>query len=146
MFSKNSSQMPSSASTPVWQATICGRNPSELASRESLSTRCVQPLTKTLTRASSSGTSRNVPFATTDYEEQGCEKAAKVTLALMRETVIVGGPECSSAKKVFCTFFDITPNPFHMPGQKQVGSLRMPSLANGFITALLRAEGGSLEE
>jgi len=40
--------------------------------------------------------------------------------------------------------FPITVNPFHMPGQQQIGSLKLPVLANGFVTAVFRAEEGDL--
>jgi hypothetical protein len=59
---------------------------------------------------------------------------------------VIARKGCTSMKKVFCRFSDITPNPFHMPGQKQVGSLKLPSLGNGFVTSIERMEEDCPEE
>jgi hypothetical protein len=89
--------------------------------------------------------SHGIPFASTDYDEQGCDKARQVISARLKETCVFR-KGLSSVKKVFFNFSDITPNLFHMPGQMQVGSLKLPSLCNGFVTSILRVEGDSPPE
>jgi hypothetical protein len=62
------------------------------------------------------------------------------------DTRVIARKGCTSAKKVGYRFSDITPNPFHMPGQQQVGSLKLPSLGNGFVTSIERMEEDSPQE
>jgi hypothetical protein len=75
--------------------------------------------------------SHSIPFGTTDYDEQSSQYVAQLIVA------------CAD---VVIAAFPITPNPFHMPGQHQVGSLKLPTLSNGFVTAVFGAEEGNPKE
>ncbi|KIM34991.1 hypothetical protein M413DRAFT_14796 [Hebeloma cylindrosporum] len=84
-----------------------------------------------------------IPFATTDYDEQDSQDIAETMLAYTDLTIAVARKDRGRVRQKF----PITPNPFHMPGQHQIGSLKLPVLSNGFVTAVLerkRACGHSL--
>ena len=84
--------------------------------------------------------SRSIPFGTTDYDEQNSQFVAEDIVACA--DVLIAAAR-SSAHAVPRTF-PVTANPFHMPGQSQVGSLKLPSLSNGFVLAVFKAEEGGL--
>jgi hypothetical protein len=88
------------------------------------------------TRCSCAVCSHSIPFGTTDYDEQGSQHVAELFLALADESVQAARGSGRTVRRTF----PITPNPFHMPGQRQDGSMKLPFLSNGFVTAVFRAE------
>jgi hypothetical protein len=65
---------------------------------------------------------------------------AQHIVAFMDEVIAVAHKDHRAVPRTF----PITVNPFHMPGQQQIGSLRLPLLGNGFVTAIFRDEEGDL--
>ena len=78
---------------------------------------------------------------TTDYDEENSAFVAQEMVAVATDAFIA-----STARKgrhvVVPRTYPITPNPFHMPGQTQIGSVKLPSLSNGFVLAMLERKTG----
>jgi len=82
-----------------------------------------------------------IPFATTDYDEENSAFVAQKVVAVGADAFIAAAAHEGRCVVVPRTY-PITPNPFHMPGQSENLSVRLPALSNGFILAIFRAEEG----